>query len=237
MKGTCGDASVSTAPTVSSYGSSVCSSKNSQESSHVRTKLASDVYSFGVLLWEICMLKLPYKKFTTTMQFQEKVMNQHWRPSLRNVPNKALRSLIHSCWDPNPSSRPNFTHIRKELERLVYTNVELPKLRAQQRSTRRLLSSGSSSVSSHSDDSSITTSSSSIGRGSSHRPKSRRSTLLDLLSPKQGIHRPKIVVSFKELSVSSNLTRYAKGKKNMTRHASQESMTDSIRSDSSRVSC
>lgn len=201
---------------------------------HPKSMLASDVYSFGVLLWEICMLKLPFKKFTTTMQFQEKVMSQHWRPTLRYIPNRALRALICQCWDPNPDARPNFTQIRKELERILSKHNQVPTLQRPQRQRRQ---KSLSSLSNHSDDSS--SASGSVG----HRPtKSRRAALLSMLSPRQRSYRPKQTVSLKNLSVTTSL--FPSKKEHTSRHGdnssvaiSQASLTASVRSDSSRVSC
>ena len=211
-------------------GGAAAPGTGSHQQRQPNSMLASDVYSFGVLLWEICMLKLPFKKFTTTMQFQEKVMCQHWRPTLRYIPNRSLRALICQCWDPNPDARPNFTQIRKELERILSKHDQVQPQR--QRRQKSL-----SSLSNHSDDSS--TASGSVG----HRPtKTRRAALLSLLSPQQRSYRPKMTVSLKNLSVTTSLLP-SKNKNGTSRSGdssvaiSQASLTASVRSDSSRVSC
>jgi serine/threonine protein kinase len=81
--------------------------------------LPADVYSFGVLLWELCTLQLPFGQFHTVRQFQEKVQDQGWRPSLKAIPDKRLRMLIRRCWASDPTVRPTFRQVRIELEELL----------------------------------------------------------------------------------------------------------------------
>jgi serine/threonine protein kinase len=81
--------------------------------------LPADVYSFGVLLWELCTLKLPYGQFHTVGQFQEKVHERRWRPSLKAIPNQRLRQLIRRCWAADSTARPTFRQVRIELEELL----------------------------------------------------------------------------------------------------------------------
>ena len=72
-----------------------------------RMTLASDVYSFGVLLYELCTLKQPFKKYRRPQKFIEKVFLHNYRPSLTNISSKAIKDLISNCWDKEKTKRPN----------------------------------------------------------------------------------------------------------------------------------
>jgi serine/threonine protein kinase len=93
-------------------------------------ELASDVYSYGVLLWELCTLEKPYKKFETRNKFMEKVVFEGWRPSLSSIQSPALRCLIQECWQEDPKARPNFSRIIMLLQvevALIGSQTETPR--------------------------------------------------------------------------------------------------------------
>lgn len=79
------------------------------------TTCACDVYSFGVLLWQLCTLSKPFKKFNSRSDFQKKVFEEGYRPSLSPIPSKALRNLIASCWDVDPEKRPKMSAVVQAL--------------------------------------------------------------------------------------------------------------------------
>jgi serine/threonine protein kinase len=93
-------------------------------------EFASDVYSYGVLLWELCTLEKPYKKFARRDKFLKKVVFEGWRPSLSSIQSPALRCLIHDCWQEDPKARPSFSRIIMLLQvevALIGSQTETPR--------------------------------------------------------------------------------------------------------------
>jgi serine/threonine protein kinase len=77
---------------------------------------ASDVYSFGVLLFEICTLEKPFKKFKSREEFMEEVVRDNYRPRISSIPSQAIQRLIEACWNEDPAVRPYFVRIVKTLK-------------------------------------------------------------------------------------------------------------------------
>jgi serine/threonine protein kinase len=77
---------------------------------------ASDVHSFGVLLYELCTLEKPFKKYKSREEFMDTVVYGNFRPSVSSIPSEAIRNLIRGCWDENPKARPDFSRIVKVLQ-------------------------------------------------------------------------------------------------------------------------
>jgi serine/threonine protein kinase len=77
---------------------------------------ASDVYSFGVLLFELCTLEKPFKKFNSREEFMEEVVRGNYRPSISSIPSQAIQRLIEACWNEDPAVRPYFVRIVKTLK-------------------------------------------------------------------------------------------------------------------------
>ncbi|EED89697.1 predicted protein, partial [Thalassiosira pseudonana CCMP1335] len=77
--------------------------------------LKADVYSFSMLLWEIASLEKPLKNFTYS-QLQNEVFGSGYRPSIKKVWHKGLRSLIDSGWHQNPKKRPTMDEMYDELK-------------------------------------------------------------------------------------------------------------------------
>lgn len=77
--------------------------------------LPSDVYSFGVLLYELCTLQKPFKRFKERSIFTENVLVGNYRPSIATIPSDSIHDLISSCWDPDPEKRPEMSYVVKVL--------------------------------------------------------------------------------------------------------------------------
>lgn len=77
--------------------------------------LPSDVYSFGVLLYEVCTLLKPFKRFKNRADFTQNVLLGDYRPSLSSIPSKAIKDIISKSWDSEPSNRPDMTSIVKAI--------------------------------------------------------------------------------------------------------------------------
>lgn len=77
--------------------------------------LPSDVYSFGVLLYEVCTLQKPFKRFKNRAEFTENVLLGDYRPSLSSIPSTAVRDIISKCWDPDQEKRPDMASVVKAL--------------------------------------------------------------------------------------------------------------------------
>lgn len=93
----------------------------------------ADVYSFSILLWQIVTHRTPYKKITTTAQFDTRVVKKHQRPSLSYVENAQLKNLLEAGWCPHPQERPSFSSIRQSLELII------SRKKSKSKSKRRLL--------------------------------------------------------------------------------------------------
>jgi len=78
-----------------------------------------DVYSFGIVLWELFIrpVAVPFEGMTIA-EVKELVINGA-RPELPNC-NSGIRALIKSCWQDDPTKRPIFAEILKELELIQY---------------------------------------------------------------------------------------------------------------------
>ena len=79
-----------------------------------------DIYAFGILFWEILTGKIPFSDLNDDPDIESKII-EGYRPDIKeleqmNIPNSVIE-LISSCWDTNPSKRPNFNEI---IPRLVF---------------------------------------------------------------------------------------------------------------------
>jgi len=83
---------------------------------NARSSKYSDVYSYGIILWELETRKKVYAELEST-QIIAKVANDNLRPP---VPEGCLwTSMMVKCWDEDPSSRPSFEEIVRELNQIV----------------------------------------------------------------------------------------------------------------------
>ncbi|KAJ7390502.1 Macrophage stimulating 1 receptor (c-met- tyrosine kinase), a [Desmophyllum pertusum] len=78
----------------------------------------SDVWSFGVVLWELVTLaKAPYQAIDNS-KMEQHLQAGHRLPQPSNCPYD-LYFLMKNCWEPNPTARPTFSLLLKQLERYV----------------------------------------------------------------------------------------------------------------------
>ncbi|GLT33201.1 hypothetical protein SLA2020_078060 [Shorea laevis] len=77
------------------------------EKKHYNHKV--DAYSFAIVLWELIHNKLPFEGMSN-LQAAYAAAFKNVRPSADDLP-KDLASIVTSCWQEDPNSRPNFTQI------------------------------------------------------------------------------------------------------------------------------
>lgn len=74
---------------------------------------ASDVYAFGFLVYQLITNEKPFEQYT--MYELLKKITQGVRPSIQSEVPEHYKKLIESCWAANPSDRPTFDDILKQL--------------------------------------------------------------------------------------------------------------------------
>jgi serine/threonine protein kinase len=84
---------------------------------------SADVYSYGIVLWELMARDLPYDDLKTTWAVRDSVI-AGVRPSL--APRAAstgyppeYTGLVQDCWHADARSRPSFTTIAHQLQKMV----------------------------------------------------------------------------------------------------------------------
>lgn len=84
----------------------------------------SDVWSFGILLWEIVTLGgNPYPGVENTNIYQ--MLREGYRmPKPSNCPD-SLYEMMESCWEVNPSRRPDFTQLKADLDKKMESSADL----------------------------------------------------------------------------------------------------------------
>ncbi|XP_012061628.1 PREDICTED: fibroblast growth factor receptor 3 [Atta cephalotes] len=78
----------------------------------------SDVWAFGILLWEIVTLgATPYPDTPTNkiLQFLKSGYRMERPPNC----SRELYSIMYSCWNIRPQSRPTFTELKQNLDKLL----------------------------------------------------------------------------------------------------------------------
>ena len=79
----------------------------------------ADVYSFAILMYEVITNAKPYPLFQNNemslSNFNEKVVQNNFRPEIRDPIKDSLKKLIIQCWSENPFKRPTFQEIFNKL--------------------------------------------------------------------------------------------------------------------------
>ncbi|KAG0584571.1 hypothetical protein KC19_3G218800 [Ceratodon purpureus] len=89
--------------------------KNSSIGLHVFTKEA-DVYSYAMTCYEVLTGRKPFEDHPVS---QYDVVLSGQRPSLPASTYSQLRELIAKCWHCDPSTRPTFAEIKRELDKII----------------------------------------------------------------------------------------------------------------------
>jgi serine/threonine protein kinase len=76
----------------------------------------ADVHSYSILMWEVCTLQKAYANAASVSRMLRQEANDKGRPSLERIESPAMRGLLTACWSPDPSLRPTFERIVKELK-------------------------------------------------------------------------------------------------------------------------
>jgi hypothetical protein len=76
----------------------------------------SDVFSFGMMCSEIILRKRNFDG-VRFCDYKQSIKNDE-RPKLPQACSEGLKSLIHKCWSTEPSKRPIFLDILKNLRKL-----------------------------------------------------------------------------------------------------------------------
>ncbi|KAL8215613.1 hypothetical protein R6Q57_022450 [Mikania cordata] len=77
----------------------------------------ADVFSFAIVLWELVTAKIPYDNMTPLQAALG--VRQGRRPDLPTNTHPKLLELMQICWGTDANSRPSFSEIKIELERLL----------------------------------------------------------------------------------------------------------------------
>lgn len=78
-----------------------------------------DIYSFGLILWCLLTRNDPYAEYEDLQTFRNDICKHHIRPIIPRDCLPSLRDLIQRCWHKDPSQRPDFATIIKELDYII----------------------------------------------------------------------------------------------------------------------
>ena len=77
-----------------------------------------DVYSYAITCYEVLTGHVPYHEVSSHAEIRMRVKEEHLRPELPATCPIGLVTLIVKCWDGDPSRRPSFAKIIKELRHI-----------------------------------------------------------------------------------------------------------------------
>ena len=79
----------------------------------------ADVYSFAILMFEVVTDTTPYPLFQSKkmslFEFNNKIVNEGYRPKFTVHVKEPLKKLIEKCWSADPKERPTFDEIFNKL--------------------------------------------------------------------------------------------------------------------------
>ena len=84
--------------------------KNPNSSSTKYDEQLSDVYSFGMLIFYLMTGMQPWSTTGNQIEMMNKIVRDE-RPTIPDIIPQSMKDLIQSCWNPEPSERPNFQEI------------------------------------------------------------------------------------------------------------------------------
>ena len=79
--------------------------------------LKADTFSFGMMLWEMLTRTVPFGNMNQNAIGEQ--IKQGIRPDIPRTTPRDLASLITSCWDQDPNSRPSFAQILEIMRRKI----------------------------------------------------------------------------------------------------------------------
>lgn len=77
-----------------------------------------DVYSFGIVMWELLTGEEPYSDMHCASIIGG-IVNNTLRPQIPTWCDPEWKSLMQSCWAPDPSERPSFSEISQKLRSMA----------------------------------------------------------------------------------------------------------------------